>query len=250
MNCRVIATSFSEQRHVRNHKQTTLKYPDHYQDITSSEQALQQIRDVVELAIHNDPGVPVDLIIVNNDVGYEPGNTFIRGLNDQQTRWGRIRTLSRSNAGWSFGAFAEAYATFPEYDYWLFTEDDILVGGDDYYKKLIERFEEDPATGFLALVQTVRHTYGIHAGGGVGLTHKRILDQVVKLHGSLPHETEAPGAHDHTLQYRHKVIINGEVPFTGLIHSLGYDVIEYGNGKEWNYRDNLCMPYYNWKHEI
>ena len=67
----------------------------------------------------------------------------------------------------------------------------------------------------------------------------RILSELEKLCKGIPHAKT---------DVRQDVIMEGEVAFTNNILALGYDLVIYGNGNEWNYKKNLCVPYFNYKH--
>lgn len=250
MNTKVIAFNFGE-RGIRTPDRGVLQYPDHYQNISGPEDAMRELSKIIAFERENDPGVPMDLIIVNNDVGYTAGNEYIDSLNDSKTPWGIIRTFTRPNIGWSFGAFNHAYKKFRnDYQYWLFTEDDILVGSDKYYAKLIDKFNQKEDTGFVSLVGVMKHSYGIHAGGGVGLSHKKILDKVIDWKGQLAHHSAPDDKNDDLLHRREKIIRNGEVDMTNEILLLGYDLVNYSEQKEWDLNKNLCIPFFNYENNI
>lgn len=248
MNCKVIATSFSGNRNVRTPRtHENLKFPDHYQRIICEHDALEQLKGVVAFELEQEPGVKMDTIIVNSDVGFEEGNRYVESLDGSFTKSGRIWTLTRQNAGWSFGAYSAAFERFRDsYRFWLFTEDDILVGGENYYQKLITRWEEG-GVEFLALVKAVDHPWGRHAGGGVGFTEREVLARIWDEHGMLPHHTGNSAPHVDVLTERDKVIRAGEVAFTNTIHTQGGVIADYGPNTSWSLEDNLCIPYYDYE---
>lgn len=232
MNCKVIATSIGSGRQVR----TTAPFPNHNQDEATADDVMNMLSIIIGLEKKQDAGVPCDILVVNSS---DEGHEFIESLAGS-TKNGLIRSFSRKNVGGSFGAFNYAYKHFPEYDYWLLTEDDIVVFGDDYYRKLITKFETYENMGMLALIDVQeQHPLGIHAHGAVGLTKKRVLDAVWEYNeGVLPHYR---GAWD-----KKKVIARGEVPFTRSMHELGFQLDVFSSSKEWR-RENLCLPYYEFK---
>lgn len=197
---------------------------------------MEMLSTIVDYEHKQDAGVPCDIIIVNSS---PEGHEFIRSL-EGNTRNGRIRTFNRDNIGGSFGAYDFAHKECPEYDYFLLTEDDIVVFGKKYYRDLITTFESYRRMGMLALIDVVEnHSLGIHAHGAVGLTKKSVLDDVAKYNGgSLPHHTGAWNkAH---------VITQGEVPFTRSMHELEYQLDTFSPVKEWS-PEKLCVPYYQFK---
>jgi hypothetical protein len=251
MNCKVITTCFTGAHDIRTHYDRQLSYPDHYQNVSSPAEALDQLKQIIELEKQFEPGVPVDLIIVNNNTGFTPGNSYLDSINENKTRWGTIRVLHRENIGWSFGGFNHAYQVYKnDYDYWLFTEDDIIVGGNMYYRKLIDKFKEDKMNGFVSLVKVCDHSYGKHCGGGVGLTHKDVLYRVDKIHGCLPYYHYPLNDNSSVISNRQNIITAGEVPFTHFIHLMNYNLVDYGNATEWDLEKNLCIPYYHYVYKL
>lgn len=249
MIVKVIAVCFSGNRQSRTPKSDpSLKFPDHYQDILCEHDALRQLRETVQFEIDNEPGEKVDTIIVNNDIGFSEGNEYISSLDGRATKYGRIYTLNRPNIGWSFGAYSDAYKTFRgRYDFWLFTEEDILVGGPNYARRLLTKWNEG-GTDFLALVKAVDHSLGRHAGGGVGFTSHSVLEKIWEEHNCLPHYKEPSNPNADVLIERDKVIRAGEVAFTNTIIQQGGTIVDFGPNDSWSLEDNLCVPYYHYKH--
>lgn len=226
--CKVITTCFVPR--VTRERTTTIGNPagffNHSQNFPSEEAVLDLVKLNVEIEQRTDPGVPVDTIIVNNDTGWQPGNSYLEKIKNTPTRTGRFFVLSRRNFGRSFGGYHAAFETLaPHYDYWLFTEDDILVNRDSYYSHLIGRFASDPDAGFVSVqgLSTAGldvETDVLHAHGGVGLTHHSVLEAVRERHGYLPHCRESDP------QDYHSIIRFGEIAFTNLISKLGYRLLE------------------------
>lgn len=236
MNCKVIATSFEGRREIR----TNSMFPQHNQHIKCTEDILKMLKNVVATEDEFDAGVPMDTILVVSGNSYKEGVDYVLSLDGQKTRNGIIRSFVRENVGGSFGAYSDAFNKY-DYDYWLFTEDDILVGGDKYYKKLIRKFEKTKShrgVGFVALIRCVEnHPLGIHADGGVGLSHKSVLGKVNKKWGCLPHHKEE--GWDKTA-----IIREGEVAFTNAIYDIGYEIIVYLDRPRWDLENKLCKPYF------
>lgn len=249
MICKVVATSFGA-REVRK----DARYTDHPQEITSPQEALDMLKEVVELESTWDAGEPTDLIVVNSDRGFREGNEYIEEIDGLKTRNGIIRAYTRPNTGWSFGAYSDAFTRYGnDYDKWIFTEDDIIVGSDGYAKKLSDRWDELEQArvkiGFLSLIGVIKHPYGIHCGGGVGMSSRKVLDSIFEKSGKLPHHD---GIGDESLsqeQVKNLVIRNGEVAFTNTMDSMGYYLFEFGPCTRWNLEENLCLPHYIYKHE-
>ena len=251
MNVKVIATSFRKGREVRVGDRHV--FPTHQQDYPTSESVLEMLKNVVEEEIKTDSGAVMDTILVNNDCGFIEGNEYIESINGTKTKNGKIISYTRPDRGWSFGAYSDAYLKYrDDYGFWLFTEDDIVVSGDLYYKKLLDRWREIEGVkvpiGFLSLVGVIRHSYGIHCGGGVGFTSRAILEKLVEKHGKLPHYEKCDDENESLSQNRQRIILQGEVAFTNAIDTLGYILLDYGENKSWNLSKNLCIPYLDFKH--
>lgn len=236
MNCKVIATCFSEGR-----VQTDARFPNHNQDIETKQGKLDMLKQIVWYEIHkNEAGVPLDILIVNPDVGFVEGNEWLKTINGIRTLEGHIYTITRENIGGSFGSYSDAFLKFKDsYEYWLFTEDDIVVGGREYYRRIFNKFRARKNAGFIALIGLSRHPLGTHAHGGIGLTSREVLSNIVKNNnGELPH---FKGSWD-----KDKVIAEGEVRFTNFIEQkIGKDIIPFCDLDEWDLEKKLCIPYYN-----
>jgi len=123
----------------------------HSQNFTTPESVIDLLKLCIRLDTETDPGAPTDLIIVNNDVGYQPGNDFLNALDGQSIHSGRIRILHRENSGRAFGGYNEAFRVFrDEYDYFIFTEDDILIRGAGYTRYGIDTLLSDKRIGAAA----------------------------------------------------------------------------------------------------
>jgi len=231
--CKIISCTMVDERDYRN----TVSYPAHNQVENTADLVLKMMQDLVAMETGQQAGLPVDIYIMNNDVGYELGNDWLNTINGTRTQNGHIYVIHRDNKGGSFGGYHEAYmALRHKYEWFLFTEDDLFIFGDQYYKKAIEHFEKDNL-GFLSLIGIGHRDDNPHAHGGVGLTHRRILDQVVTVRGELPH---AKDWFD-----KSSVISQGEIPFTNVIYKMGHKLDVYGVDS-WD-KNNLMLPYFNYK---
>lgn len=250
MNYKVIATSWNAGREHRM-PPMVLPYPDHYQNVDGHGDSLRRLKDIVKFENDQTPGAPYNLVIVRSGDDWKEGDEYLAALDGSDFAWGKIYTIVRPNTGWSFGGYNAAYQRFKDdFGYWIFTEDDILVGGKNYFSKLIEKFNSTEGIGFVSLIKICRNSYGVHAGGGVGLTHSKVLKQVDEWNKGLPHHREPDNPDlDHRYQ-KHDVIRNGEVPFTNEILKMGLDLVSYGDEKRWNLESNLCIPYFNYQNDI
>jgi hypothetical protein len=197
----------------------------HSQNFPTKDSILELLKLILSEEISINPGVEVmDTIIVNNDTGWSRGNDWLKSVDGTKTHSGKIIVLNRNNSGRSFGGYNEAFRKYKnDYDYWIFTEDDILINGDEYFSKSISEFKSDKEIGFLALQgisnEGLNGQFGpevIHAHGGVGITSTKVLTELVKKLGALPFANETQS------QEYYDIIQLGEIAFTNQITRLGY----------------------------
>jgi hypothetical protein len=157
---------------------------------------------------------------VNNDVGWERGNKLLDSIDQSKTLAGRLRVLHRPNYGRSYGGYNAAFERYgDDYAYWTFTEDDILVNGHNHLRTCIDRFQCGANIGFVA-IQGLSTAPVLHAHGGVGTTHVRVLRTVHDRWGSLPHRAQ------HESQGHDDATFWGELMFTYFINRIGYELVE------------------------
>lgn len=201
-------------------------YFSHSQNFPTRESVIDLINFTLEMELKCDPGALVDLVIVNSDSGWQQGRDFLDSIDGRKLPHGRIRVLHRKNFGLSFGAYNHAFMTLgEEYDYFIFTEDDVVISRDGYASKGMEFFNKTKNCGFVAYLGLstrgidLRMEDAFSAHGGIGLSSTGVLNEVVKRHGSLPHADESlPQTYQNHLQF-------GEVAFTNRIHKLGYKLV-------------------------
>lgn len=225
---KVIATSFVP-REVRERTRlagTPLGYFSHSQNFPTRESVLDLIDFTLQNEVKCDPGLPVDVLIVNNDTKWEEGNRFLQKIDGKALRNGRVRVLNRPNFGRSFGAYNHAFTIFgEEYSYFLFTEDDVLICRDGYASMGVQHFVRSDRCGFVAYLGVsykslnLSREDSIAAHGGVGLTSSDILRAVVRRHGCLPH------CRDGASQEYLDIIREGEIAFTNTIYKMGYRLV-------------------------
>jgi len=212
--CKVIAT-FLGPRSVRK----TAAYPYHEQNIAD-------VRGMLADVVAAESSDAQLIVVVNGNEMIDLGNGVI--------------VEYRENVGGSFGAYDHAFQKYREqFDWWFFTEDDIVIGPRGYYDKFVEAFDKTVNCGMVAAVG-VRDRPPQHAHGGVGLSHRIVLDKVCAANrGYLPHPTIDGWR-------RRDIELEGEVSFTNLMVDLGYRLVPFGNNREWNWQKNLCLPYAEW----
>jgi hypothetical protein len=226
---KVITTSFVP-RVLRQKSQICGEPPgyfSHSQNFVTCESVIDLIKMNVNMEEMCDPGEDVDLIIINNDSGFELGRQYLDSLDGKLLKRGKIRIFHRENYGRSFGGYSYAFMKLrKEYDYFIFTEDDIIVWRDGYASKGLEIMNNHAQCGFVAY-QGISRKYkknnlndSIHAHGGVGLSSTIVLNKVVDWYGFLPHATS------NSSQRYEEIIEKGEVAFTNVISKLGFEVLE------------------------
>lgn len=202
----------------------------HSQKSDSVKDTINNLEFLVNYENKYNPGVERDLIIVNNNIDNFEGNTFLKKISGKKINNGKIICLNRDNIGRSFGAFSYAFSKFrSKYDYYLFSEDDILIFGENYIVKGIEIFNANKNAGFLAYIGKTKigrwrwkelnlnkdTAYSCH--GATGLTSSIILEKIFKIYNKLPHYQGANRELD---------ITYGEVGFPSSIVKLGYEIID------------------------
>ncbi len=202
----------------------------HSQKSENSKDAINNLEFLINYENKYNPGVERDLIFVNNDVGNLEGNNFLKKISGKSINNGKIICLNRDNIGRSFGAFSHAFSKFRSYyDYYLFSEDDILVFGENYFIKGIDIFNSHKNAGFLAYIGKTKvgkwrwkelnlnkdTAYTCH--GATGLTSSKILEEIFKIYNYLPHYQGSDRELDITF---------GEVGFPSSIIKIGYEIID------------------------
>ena len=203
-----------------------LGYFSHSQNFTAREQIIDLIKYTLEVESEVDPGCDTDIIFVNNQIGWSDGDEYLNSINGKKIKRGCIKVIHRENIGRSFGGYNSAVKIFgSEYDYYIFTEDDILINGDHYALRGIDAFINCANCGFVAY-QSISEQFrqcsredSLHAHGGVGLTSYMVLDQVIQKYENLPFSSSPA---DQTYE---SIIERGEVAFTNVIHKMGYNLI-------------------------
>jgi len=222
---KVITTTFVPRtvREVTGLCGMPMGYFSHSQNFTTNESIIDLIKFTLETESLCKPGEVVDIIIVNNDSGWQEGIQFLNTIDGKSLGFGKIRVLNRQNIGRSFGGYNHAFKMLrSEYDYFIFTEDDILVSRDGYASLGIQYFNQTKNCGFVAYqsISSIGLDYctedALHAHGGVGISHVHVLDEVVRKYGALPHADKI------TSQEYVDILKMGEIPFTNKIHKLGY----------------------------
>lgn len=193
---------------------------------TNGHEMMKLIEFVVAKEREVDPGVDMDTIIVNNEAGFEPGNKMLDELDGQPTKRGKIRVLHRPNEGISFGAFSHAFEVLrDEYDYFFFTEEDVVQVQDNYYSRCIEKMEADPKLAYVGVSGLSDSKGKLHINGGIGCSSSQFLGEIFDELGMLPHAGGAPNL-KRWRESNKKFILNGEIEFTHCFVRKGYKITD------------------------
>jgi len=199
----------------------------HSQNFPSKESVVDLLKFVINKEKKCDPGCNTDLIIVNNDTGWQKGIDYLDAVNQGRLKRGVIRVFHRENFGRSFGGYNFAFKKLKdEYDYFIFTEDDIVVSVDGYASIGIDIFNKTENCGFVAYEGVTNKSIfnlskedTISAYGGVGLSSTKVLNYILDKYGSLPHAGKGSS------QEYVDIIKNGEIAFTNKIYKAGFQLV-------------------------
>ncbi len=180
-NCKVakiLAFYFGDRRHYPHNKEGVI---DLFKKQIQSHQTLN-------------PGVNMDLIIVNHDTEDNDVYELLNEYDGQEVSTGKIRVIHRPRVSHdlSFGSYKYAfYLLQEEYDYWFFCEDDLLPLTHGVVPELINILNSDEKIGFVASLKfPTYHSYSIseegyidsdHIHGGVGLTSTEKMKKVAEI---------------------------------------------------------------------
>lgn len=236
--CKVVSTFFSDSRIDRSYEREgyePVRWSTHIQFGVPGEPGIKKmIEDTISLDKDVDTGADCDILLINNVNGSVEFDEYIRSLNNTETKNGKIFTFEKENEGGQFGAFDFIWHKFEdEYDFWIFTEDDIIITGHEYYSKLIERLGKDTAYALCGVVKHEHHPP--HACSACMLIPKKIL-KVIR-HIPFPLVNDIPTR-----------IARGEIAFSTKILDAGFKLTYDGPGKymvtkEWPFEFDYCLPY-------
>lgn len=199
--------------------------------------------DLLKFNIHQeqtlDQGVDYDTLFVYNMIMDKMDNeseewinkceSLLREINHTKSKNGNFKLLVRPNVGLSFAAYNAAFLKYMvDYDYWFFTEDDYIVIKERTYKRALEQLYYYKYQAFIGIVGVSTHfCFPPHVGGGVGITTREVLRDVLRHNrsddfpnGCLPH-------HVNTYNNYENQEWLGEIRFTNVIHQLGYRLINH-----------------------
>jgi hypothetical protein len=229
-NCKVIATYFGPRRY----------FPRDIKD------TINLINEVVENEINIDPGVDLDVILVNHDFENQEVRDFLNNINGIDINRGKLIVLDRpwnDGTGMSYSSYNYAFEIYGDsYDHWFFTEDDVITILPNYYRIAIEQLTSNTSNAFIGCHRCIlEEGVPLHAHSGCGLTSKRfILKAISNNGGNLPY-SKLPMPEEVSLLVKNmdrtgflessslkdwyrSAEIDGEIAFTNIYSRMGFNV--------------------------
>ena len=253
---KIVTTTYAPRSYRKHTRITPSRIPGNksgYFDHSQNYKSVEEINNLINYHVEEPSAcytkTPMDLIIINNDIGNSQGNDYLNALDKKQLQNGFVYVHHRENIGRSFGGYNYAVKRYGDkYSHYIFTEDDILVYGKNYIEETIDLFDKDKKIGFVAFqgINTCRkmnYDESIHAHGGVGMATYKVLSEVIKLYNDLPYSLNPKE------QKIQDIIKHGEVKFTNCIHNLGYKLIASPEAQKfyeyaYDYERGIKLPRY------
>lgn len=229
-NCKVIATYFGPRRYFPRDAKDTINL----------------IKEVVNTEINVDPGVDLDVILVNHDFGNSEVTNFLDSLNGTKLNRGNLIIINRpweNGTGMSYSSYNYAFEKYRnEYDYWFFTEDDVITILPDYYKIAKDQLLSDAMNAFIGCHRCISEdSVPVHAHSGCGLTSKEFIEKaIINNNGTLPYSKLPMPSEVSDLvvnmdrdrflasialgEWYRSAEIEGEVAFTNIYNRMGFNI--------------------------
>lgn len=225
--CKIIATAFNPTRIVKSAQ----PWPHHGQILNTRATYVRMVYKLVELEETYDPGMRVDTFVMvykDKEGVYKEWAQF----NGIKTPGGRLKVVFVGTDSGCYHLYNKGFQiNKKKYDWFLFTCDDVCVFGDQYYKRIKDKWKK--GYGYIGLQGVTED----HVQGSIGLTKRSVLNAVCKVNkGVLPHPKGK--------WQQERNIHEGEIPFTEKIQALGFKLVPFNDSTTWD-KANLCYPYHN-----
>lgn len=205
----------------------------------NKEGVIDLLKKQIEAHILFNPGVNMDLIIINHDIQDQEVYDLLNDYDGQEIITGKIKVIHRPriNCDLSFGSYKYAfYLLQDEYDYWFFSEDDLLPLTNGVIPELIHILNSEDNVGFVGALKFPQtppsgHNYTIvdgyitshnHIHGGTGLTSTSKIKQVVN---KIPSYLDIPNITNPELKEKvvdYQESENYEIEFTNSFIEAGF----------------------------
>jgi hypothetical protein len=180
--CRIITTCFREGREwLNSYGKPIANTPN------SPKEQLEFFKKQIEYCKRVDPGVETDIIIMlmtedNTDTWHKwttdkKSEAWVKSIDGDRCYSGIIKVIEAKNCpvGRAYHGYEIALRTIGnQYDYFLFSEDDVIIYQDNYLKNAIKEYNKEEEISFLSLGVVIDwlHNWEPHSAGGFGLTRK------------------------------------------------------------------------------
>lgn len=170
-------------------------------DFNGNTDTKDYIDDIIKNEIEIENGMHVDICFTIQKTKDEKLNSLLDKYNNTKTKNGKIFIRKRENTALSFGGYLWTYIQYKnDYDYFFFTEDDVVLFRDNIIKNFADYLDKNKDCSFLALTPIIedewtrdgmspkhvhadrympnlqRVTHYRHAGGGIGMTTKTHME--------------------------------------------------------------------------
>lgn len=127
----------------------------------------------------------------------------------------------RKNYGMSYAAWSDAFDRNEDiYDYFVFNEDDYFFVENNWDDYLVNKFNSYNDSGYVCMVLREPHhwnDYKKHAGHSTGISSNKVLKEVKRKYGCLPHSKDGD---------YHSNEIQGQIMQTFGMIELGYNIYD------------------------
>ncbi len=230
--CKIIATAFNPKRVVKNQQ----NWPHHGQQLNNHPLYIEMIGFLVNIERTHDPGMEVDTYIYVYKDSMDIWKEWMQ-FDKTPTKGGMMHIVVEEENGGNYMMFNNAYQTLKgEYEWFMYTVDDVVIFGDQYYRRIKDCWAE--GVGYVAL----QGFTDVHVQGSIGLTHRDVLAKVCEINGGVLPHAKGPWTQEANIH-------EGELPFTGKVLDAGFKFVSFNESTVWH-KDNLCYPYYNFKNNV